>query len=214
MNGRDLLGIAATAKIGDHPIHPMLVPFPIALLIATLACDLIFASTGNAFWADAALWSLVAALVMAALAALAGLTDFLGNAQIRALTDAWHHMIGNIVAVLLALASLAIRLSQGSAEAVLPWGLILSVVVVLLLLYTGWKGGELVYRHRVGVTPEQPTGERTRSTSSVARTVAVRRVSARSPTSPKNCPGPSVASSISSPSGLRRLTTTSPRAMT
>src|SRR5215475_3149292 len=52
------------------------------------------------------------------------------------------------------------------------------------------------------------------STSSIARTVAVRRVSARIPTSPKKCPGPSVPSSISSPSGLRRVIDTSPRAMT
>jgi uncharacterized membrane protein len=139
----------------------MLVPFPIALLIATMVCDLIFASTGNNFWADAALWSLIAALVMAALAAVAGLTDFLGNPQIRALNDAWYHMIGNIVAVLLSLVSLVVRLSQGSAEAVLPWGLVLSVVVFLLILFTGWKGGELVYHHRVGVNLEQGPSEHT-----------------------------------------------------
>ena len=71
-----------TAKIGDHPIHPMLIPFPIAFLVATLVCDLIFWRTGNGAWSTASLWLLGAALVMAALAAVAGLTDFMGLAQI------------------------------------------------------------------------------------------------------------------------------------
>jgi uncharacterized membrane protein len=35
-----------------------------------------------------------------------------------------------------------------------PWGLILSTVIVAMLLYTGWKGGELVYRYRVGMQPD------------------------------------------------------------
>jgi uncharacterized membrane protein len=156
MADRYLLGIATTAKIGGHPLHPMLIPFPIALLVATLACDLAFAATGDAFWARAALWALIAALVMAALAALAGATDFLGNARIRAIGDAWQHMIGNVVAVLLALVSLIVRLRSGTVEGVLPWGLTLSIVVVLLLAYTGWKGGDLAYHHRVGMQPEGP----------------------------------------------------------
>ena len=85
----------STAQIAGHPIHPMLIPFPIALLVATLASDLAFWSTGNASWAVAAIWLLGAALVMAALAAVAGLTDFLGERRIRDIRDAWLHMFGN-----------------------------------------------------------------------------------------------------------------------
>jgi hypothetical protein len=47
------------------------------------------------------------------------------------------------------------RYQHGSA-AVVPTGLILSFVVVLNLLFTGWKGWEMVYRHRVGVTDQYP----------------------------------------------------------
>ena len=89
-----------TAKIAGHPIHPMLIPFPIAFLVATLGCDLAFWSTGNGVWSTASLWLLGAALVMAALAAVAGLTDFIGDERIRALSAAWHHLIGNVLAVL------------------------------------------------------------------------------------------------------------------
>src|SRR5215207_11356103 len=93
----------STAQIAGHPLHPMLIPFPVAFLVATFVCDLIFWRTGNAAWSTASLWLLGAALVMAALAALAGLTDFLGDARIRSLSAAWHHMVGNVVAVLLSL---------------------------------------------------------------------------------------------------------------
>jgi uncharacterized membrane protein len=163
MADRDLLGLAASAKIGGHPIHPMLVPFPIALLVATFICDIVYLANGNSFWADVSMWSLGAAIVMAALAALAGLTDFLGNALIRAIDDAWKHMIGNVVVVLLAVASFWLRYANGSVEAVWPWGLLLSLATILLLLYTGWKGGELVYHHRVGMDPEAEDGAATPS---------------------------------------------------
>ncbi|MCK1624922.1 DUF2231 domain-containing protein [Bradyrhizobium sp. 147] len=152
----DFTGIATTAKLGSHPIHPMLIPFPIALLVATFACDLVFWATSNAFWAEAGFWTLTAAIVTALLAAIAGLADFLGNAQIRALSDAWQHMIGNLIAVLLAVVSLWMRYRYGTADAVLPWGILLSAVVVGMLLFTGWKGGDLVYHHRIGMHPEAP----------------------------------------------------------
>jgi uncharacterized membrane protein len=143
----------STAQIMGHPIHPMLIPFPIAFLVATLVCDLVFWRTGNLGWTTASLYLLGAALVMAALAAVAGLTDFIGDARIRDLTPAWHHMIGNILAVLIALWNWWRRYTAADVgAAVLPTGLILSAVVVLILLYTGWRGWEMVYRHRVAVS--------------------------------------------------------------
>jgi len=36
-----------------------------------------------------------------------------------------------------------------------PTGLILSVVAVGIMLFTGWKGWQMVYRHHVGVSDEQ-----------------------------------------------------------
>src|SRR5688572_25902785 len=131
----------STARIGGHPIHPMLVPFPIAFLVGTLVCDLAFRASGNAFWATAAYWSLAAGLVGAALAAVAGLLDFLGERRIRALRPAWWHMIGNVVAVVLSLLNFWVR--HGTADGVYPTGIWISLVVVLVLLFTGWQGGEL-----------------------------------------------------------------------
>ena len=148
--------VASTARIGTHPIHPMLVPFPIALLVTTFASDIAFWSSGSPFFAEASLWLLGAALVMGALAALAGFTDFFGNAAVREIPAAWHHMIGNLAAVILSLVNFGVRLGAGAAAGALPWGLLLSLLVVLILLYTGWKGGTLVFEHGVGVQPDAP----------------------------------------------------------
>jgi uncharacterized membrane protein len=136
-----------------HPIHPMLVPFPIAFFIGTLLADLAYLQFGDAFWARAAFWLLAAGLVGAALAALAGFTDFLGDRRVRALGDAWLHMLGNIAAVLIELLNLVLRVGDAAAPLPSP-GLYLSGAAFLLLGFTGWKGGDLVYRHRVGIPAE------------------------------------------------------------
>ena len=78
----------STIQIAGHPIHPMLIPFPVAFLVATLFCDFAFLRTRSAFWATAALWLLGGALLFGVLAALAGLIDFLSEPRIRDLSDA------------------------------------------------------------------------------------------------------------------------------
>jgi uncharacterized membrane protein len=146
-----MLNPQSTARIAGHPIHPMLIPFPIAFFVSTFVCDLVFWRTGTPFWALAALWLLGAGLVMAALAAVVGLIDVFGEPRIRALNDAWWHAGGNVLAVLIELYNWYLRYSSGEA-AIVPTGLALSLVVVCILLFTGWKGWKLVYLHRVGVS--------------------------------------------------------------
>ena len=143
----------STASIAGHPIHPMLIPFPVAFFAATLVCDLAFWRTGNADWATASLWLLGAGLVMGALAAIAGLIDVLGEPRIRALREVWWHAGGNVLLVLIQAASWYMRYSEGTA-AVLPKGLILSAIAVALMLFTGWMGWQMVYRDHVGISDE------------------------------------------------------------
>jgi uncharacterized membrane protein len=112
---------------------------------------------GKRLWVNASLWMLGVGLIMAALAAVMGLIDVLGDVQIRNLSDAWLHAGGNGVAVVIELYNWYSRYEHGSA-AVIPTGLILSLVVVLILVFTGWKGWEMVYRHRVGVADQSPVG--------------------------------------------------------
>lgn len=147
--------IRSTATIAEHPVHPMFVPFPIAFWLAALVCDAAFAlSDAGEGWATAAMWLIGAGIGFALLAAVFGFVDFFGEPRIRELRQAWEHMLGNLVAVTLAAVSFLLRLTNGPAEAVVPWGLLLSVMVAAVLLFTGWRGADLVYRHATGVRDE------------------------------------------------------------
>jgi uncharacterized membrane protein len=140
----------STAQIAGHPIHPVLIPFPIAFFVGTFVCDLVYWQMSNPAWAAATLWLLGAGLVMAALAAVMGLIDVFGDQKIRQLSTVWWHAGANVLLVLIQFFNLFIRYQNGSA-AIIPNGLLLSLIAVLLLLYSGWKGGELVFRGHVGV---------------------------------------------------------------
>lgn len=138
----------STAQIGGHPIHPMLIPFPIVCFIGTLLTDVLYVRNHNAGFATASHWLLIVGLVMAALAALAGLTDFLGDKRIQG-GDAVKHMLANVTAVILEVVNLVLRLNNN--DFIVSTGVYISVVVVLILIYSGWKGGDLVFRHGIGV---------------------------------------------------------------
>ena len=139
----------STAKLGGHPIHPMLIPFPITCFVGAFVTDLVHSQNGDPGWATGSMWLLGFGLLTAALAAVAGFTDYLGDDRIRSLGAALKHMIANVAAVVIELVNLILRLNDpGFANST---GVYLSGVVVLILLYSGWLGGELVYKHGVGV---------------------------------------------------------------
>lgn len=140
----------STAKVAGHPLHPMLVPFPIACFVGTFITDLAYWQTTAVMWETFSIWLLTAGLLTAGLAGLAGLIDFLGSRRIRALRPAWFHMLGNVLALVLSVINAFVH-SRDGYTAVVPEGLILSGVVVVILLFTAWMGGSLVYRHRVGI---------------------------------------------------------------
>jgi uncharacterized membrane protein len=138
----------STARIGDHPVHPMLIPFPIVCFVLTFIADIIYVQNRSGGWATATHWLLGIGLAFAALAAVAGLTDFFGDKRIQG-TDAIKHMLANVTAVVLELVNLALRLNN--PDFIASTGVYLSGVVVLILIYSGWKGGDLVFRHGIGV---------------------------------------------------------------
>ena len=46
------LNPASTARVAMHPIHPMLVPFPITRFIGALITDIAYWKTAEMMWAD------------------------------------------------------------------------------------------------------------------------------------------------------------------
>lgn len=143
----------STARIAGHPIHPMLVAFPAAFLVAVPICDLVFWRTRDPFLSTASLWLLGVALLTAVFAMAAGAADFMGDSRIRELRESWQHLIGKVAVVLLSTLNWFRRYELGES-AILPWGFAMSLVVFLILFYTGWKGWHMVYRHRVGVADQ------------------------------------------------------------
>jgi uncharacterized membrane protein len=151
MANRYMYPAPSTAAIAGHPLHPATIPFPIAFLVGALATDLVYWITRAAFWAEFSVWLVRAGLLMGAIAAVLGLIDFLTVERARKHSAGWIHLIGNLVAMIIATISLPVRWGDPVA-AVLPVGLILSVITGTVLGVTGWFGGELVFRHLIGVT--------------------------------------------------------------
>jgi uncharacterized membrane protein len=139
-----------TAQLARHPIHVMLVPVPITCFVGAFITDVTYWLTVEMMWADFSAWLLVVGLIFGVLAAIAGLTDFIGNRLIRAQSPAWPHMLGNLVVLVLAFFNVLIH-TRDAWTSVVPTGIILSLITVLILPVTGWLGWSMVYGHGVGV---------------------------------------------------------------
>lgn len=140
------------AVIAGHPIHPMLIPFPVALLSLVPVTDIVFAVTESTFWSSVSYYLLWAGLISAGLAAIVGLVDFIGVPRVRSVRAGWAHLLLNVAIVALSVVNLLLRWGDTIGQ-IEPSGIILSLVATGLLLVSGWYGGELTYRHKVGVIP-------------------------------------------------------------
>lgn len=143
-------GVPSTVAIAGHPLHPPLVIFPVALLVAAAATDFGYWLTGDLFWARGSFWLIGAGLLTGIAAAIIGLMDFLRIGRVRKHTAGWAHMYANVTSLVLTAINLGLRLGAPQ-ENILFTGLIISTVVATLLGIGGWFGGELIYRHKIGV---------------------------------------------------------------
>lgn len=144
-------GSGSFVSIKGHPIHPMLIPFPIAFLVAAFLADITFLFERSAFWADASVWLLGAGVVSGVFAGLTGALEAVKVPRARKLVITWIHGGANVVALVAAAINWVLRWGD-HAQAVVPTGVALSGCVVLILGFTAWLGGELAFRHGVGVS--------------------------------------------------------------
>ena len=138
--------------IAGHPLHAMLVAFPIALTFSVLGADLLYWWTGDAFWARAAGWAAFGALALGVLAGITGTVELLIVPGIRKRAASWTHFILAVMLLSLLGANWALRIGD-PAGAVLPLGLGLSLVAAGMTAMTGWHGGKLVFDYQIGTTP-------------------------------------------------------------
>ena len=149
--------MASPASLGKHPLHPMIIPFPIALWIASLVADIIYLWRGNPVWRDyVAFYTLLGGIIGAAVAAVPGLIDWLSikDRKVKRIAD-WHARL-NVIALVVFLADFYLRTTWGASwvGGGLTIPLLLSVVGIVLITISGWLGGEMVYVHAVAVEPQ------------------------------------------------------------
>ncbi len=138
-------------KLLGHPVHPMLIVYPLGLLSTAVIFDVVYVLTNNPDLATFSFWALLAGIVGGLAAAVFGLIDWLGLPKgTRARRIGAFHGAGNVIVVALFGASLLLRLDSAQyLPDLLP--LLLGLVAAGIALVTAWLGGELVYRLRVAV---------------------------------------------------------------
>ena len=139
------------AKAVGHAIHQQLIPFPLGLLSTAVIFDLLRLVTDDERYATAAFFMIAAGLVSAVLAAAFGAIDYYAIPQgTRAKRVGASHGLGNVAVAAIFLVSWWLRRDE-PARIPDTAALLLSVAGGVLLTITGWLGGELVDRHRVGI---------------------------------------------------------------
>jgi len=140
----------AKAKLLGHPIHQMLVVFPLGLLATSFFFDIAYLITKRGDLAVVAFWMIFAGVIGALVAAVFGLIDWLGipsNTRAKAI-GLWHGG-GNVLVAALFAVSWFLRRGFAAAPSILP--IVLSAIAVCIALVTGWLGGELVDQLGIGV---------------------------------------------------------------
>lgn len=145
------------ARIAGHPIHPMLIAFPVALYVATVVTLLAFVATGDAFWYRVATWANLGGIVMAAVAAIPGFIDLLSLPRhSRAQGTGLRHAAFNVLSLVLFTISAVILWRNADATVLdVTAPLVLGIVGTLSTVAAGWLGWTLVQTHHVGIQPQR-----------------------------------------------------------
>ncbi|MES2647085.1 MAG: DUF2231 domain-containing protein [Bacteroidota bacterium] len=140
------------AHLKGHPLHPMLILFPIAFLTGSFISDLAaWLRNDPGFWM-LAFWLQIAGVATGLLAAIPGIIDFIYTVppHSSAKSRGAKHGVLNTLNILLFLAVWFYRQKEDPSTALI---IILEFAGVIGLTVAGWMGGTLVYRNQIGVDP-------------------------------------------------------------
>lgn len=149
--------IESRAAIHGHPLHPLLIHFPIAALMMLVFTDILFWWTEDPFWARAGFYLAAAGTILGGISGLVGAIDLFTVARIRRLVTAWAHGILAVMLLSLAAFNFMLRWGPDPAALIVPWGIYTSLLTAALISITGLLGGQLVYEYGVGVDVEEAT---------------------------------------------------------
>ena len=143
------LDVGSVVALVGHPIHVMMVHFPIAFVISTLGIDVFYWWSGDTFWVRVGLWSTGMAFWSGVAASIVGTAELLLVRGIRLLEASWSHAVAAMTLVAIAGANWGLRFVD--TESILPHGLALSALASVMVGFAGWHGGKLVFDHGVGI---------------------------------------------------------------
>ena len=143
------LDVGSAVALVGHPIHVMMVHFPIAFVMATLVIDLAYWWSGDVFFVRAGLWSTGVAFWTGVAASLVGIAELLLVRGIRLREASWSHAVAAMTLVAIAGANWGMRMLDPTT--ILPHGLALSALGSVMVGFAGWHGGKLVFDHGVGI---------------------------------------------------------------
>ena len=148
------VGVGSRIALAGHPLHAMLVTFPIALIVATLGADIFWWLLADPFFARVGLWTSGWGFFMGVLSGIVGTAELLAGPGIRRRPESWSHAVAAMMLLATIGANWGFRLVDPQA-AILPWGMILSVGGLVFVGFAGWQGGKLVFEHQIGVMIEE-----------------------------------------------------------
>ena len=145
------------ARVLRHPVHPMLIVFPMGLWVFSFVCDIASDAGRAESWRLAALYSMGGGIIGALLAAFPGLADLFSLPESRARTIGFWHLTLNLLVTLAFVVDFFMR----TADRQLFWGpFFVSLGAIAVLGLSAWLDGSMVYVHGVGVSAS-PEGKPT-----------------------------------------------------
>jgi uncharacterized membrane protein len=127
------------------PIYATCVQFPVVCFSLTLLSDIAYWRSGNLMWQNFSSWLLFVGLLLGAIAIVVGLTDFFVRSRHYAESIAWPHVILGIVVLALAFVNSLVHAADGWI-AVVPYGLVLSLLTVIVMMLGVWVGFRFAFR--------------------------------------------------------------------
>lgn len=140
------------ANIKGHPIHPMIIPFPVAFFTGALVFDILgLINDSPDFW-NIGRWLIIAGIIGALLAAIPGAIDYFETVppDSTAKKRATKHALTNITMLVIFVSSAVYRRNPDAEPAII---IALESAGFILMLIAGWMGATLVYRNQIGVDP-------------------------------------------------------------
>ena len=140
------------ASVKSHPIHPILIAFPVAFFTGALLFDVLSLILANGDLWQVGYYLLIAGVIGALLAAVPGFVDYAYTVPPKssAFKRATQHMVLNLIHVAIFFSAWWLR-REGNVSGFVIVGM--EAVGVGVMMVAGWLGGTLVYRNQIGVDP-------------------------------------------------------------